>query len=186
LPHLYKPGGTYFVTFRLADAVVPAAERVPTLPSIDPDADWGDALPADIARSHEPPLAAGSCALRDPAIGKVVQDAMLHFSRQRYELLAWCVMPNHTHAVMTPLGGYAPDRIMHSWKSFTAHEANKRLGRTGTFWERESFDHLVRNVNSLEGFIRYTEQNPVEAGLCARAAEWPFSSARCSLLGTAD
>ena len=132
LPHLYKQGGTYFVTFRLADAVLPPAERVRraghgTEPPDDSD-------PTLSIAAYEPPLTLGSCALGDPRVAALVRQAMLHFGRSRYELLAWCVMPNHVHAVLTPLAGYAPDPILHSWKSYTAHAANRVLGRSGTFW----------------------------------------------------
>ena len=181
LPHLYKPGATYFVTFRLADAVIPAAERRPLhAPEACQSIDLLD--PAEIVGAYDPPITLGSCALGDHRVATVVQNAMLHFDRQRYDLLAWCVMPNHVHSVFTPLAGSAPDGILHSWKSFTAHQVNRLLARSGSFWERESFDHLVRSIASLERFIRYVEQNPVVAGLCERAENWAFSSARCSLL----
>ena len=181
LPHLYKPGGTYFVTFRLADAVVPAAQRMrgnaaQRRQPIDP------IDPADLVAGYDPSLTLGSCTLRDRRVATLVQNALLHFDRRRYDLLGWCVMPNHVHSVFTPLGGHAPDEILHSWKSFTAHEANRLLGRSGAFWERESFDHLVRSVASLERFILYVELNPVVAGLCGNAEDWEFSSARCSVL----
>lgn len=181
LPHLYKPGGTYFITFRLADAVVPRATRCP--PRIGDARQPIDLLdPAEIVGAYDPPITLGSCVLGDPRVATLVQNAMRHFDAQRYDLLAWCVMPNHVHAVVTPLAGYAPDVILHSWKSFSAHKANRLLGRSGPFWERESFDHLVRSIASLERFIRYVEQNPVAAGLCQTAVDWEFSSARCSLL----
>jgi hypothetical protein len=51
------------------------------------------------------------------------------------------------------------------------------MDRAGPLWERESFDHLVRNMASLEKFVRYTEENPVAAGLCDHAWEWTYSSA---------
>jgi hypothetical protein len=46
----------------------------------------------------------------------------------------------------------------------------------GSLWERESFDHLIRRPEHVEHFIAYTENNPVVAGLCAKPADWPFSS----------
>jgi putative DNA methylase len=183
LPHLYKPGGTYFVTFRLADAVLPPTSKA-TAPrrGMEVSSGWDDVDPEELLAAHDPPITLGSCLLRDRRIASVTRQAMLHFHQNRYELLAWCVMPNHVHSVLTPLDGYTPDAILHSWKSFTAHEANRLLGRRGAFWERESFDHLVRSIESLERFIRYTEQNPVVAGLCVRPEDREFSSARRSLL----
>jgi REP element-mobilizing transposase RayT len=178
LPHLYKPGATYFVTFRQWDAVVAAPSPVLTPTHLVTP----DSLPAEIVGGYDPPICLGSCALADPQVARVVRDALLYFDSQRYDLLAWCVMPNHVHAVLTPIAPYTPDLILHSWKSYTSNVINRMLGRRGTFWERESFDHLVRSIASLERFIRYVEENPVIAGLCERAEDWEWSSARCSLL----
>ena len=129
-----------------------------------------------IASLTEPPLRLGSCVLTRPELARAIEDSLRHFHEQRYLLSAWCVMPNHVHAVFTPLGGHDPSDILHSWKSYTAHEANKRLQTSGTFWERESFDHLIRNMEQFEGFVRYVERNPVEAGLCTSPEDWPYSS----------
>jgi REP element-mobilizing transposase RayT len=166
---LYKEGGSYFVTFRLWDAVAP------NLPSIDKKA-LHKLSAEQIAALTELPLCLGSCALRRPELAKTVQDSLRHFHEQRYLLSAWCVMPNHVHVVFTPQGGHDPSDILHSWKSYTAHEANKLLQTNGTFWERESFDHLIRSVEQFEGFVRYVEQNPVEAGLCTSPEDWAYSS----------
>ena len=69
------------------------------------------------------------------------------------------------------------ERIVHSLNSFTANSCNKLLGRIGPFWQHESFDHWIREVEELERIIHYVEENPVKAGLVRTAAEWPFSSA---------
>lgn len=173
LPHLYKPGACYFVSFRLADAIVPRAER-PMPATIGPLNELG---PQDLMKDFEPPLRLGSCWLAKAPIAGLVQDALLHFNRTRYQLMAWCVMPNHVHVIVTPLSGHALSSILNSWKGFTGKKANEFLKRHGAFWERESFDHAIRSAESVERFAEYVEQNPVEAGLCARAENWPYSSA---------
>jgi REP element-mobilizing transposase RayT len=123
----------------------------------------------------EPPARAGSCVLRRPDVARIVQDALRHFEGARYHLLAWTIMPNHVHVVFTPLGAWACHAILHSWKSFTSQQIGKLLGRRGTLWARESFDHVVRSPRDLERFVTYIEQNPVAAGLCADPADWRFS-----------
>ncbi|MGO9471291.1 MAG: transposase [Isosphaeraceae bacterium] len=170
LPHLYKQGGTYFVTFRQFDAVILRAPR--GMP------DRGRPNPEEVAAASEPPLHSGSCALGKPEIAQVVQDAIGHFDGARYDLSAWCVMPNHAHVVFTPRGAHSPSAILHSWKSFTAHQIANRFGLPTPIWERESFDHLIRSAADWERFIRYVEENPVVANLCTSAEAWPFSSAR--------
>jgi REP element-mobilizing transposase RayT len=120
----------------------------------------------------------GSCFLRDHQLAQIVEDALLHFDGERYALHAWCVMPNHVHTLFTPLVGFKMSGVVHSWKSFTAHECNKTLGRSGRFWEREPFDRYIRNPEHFQNAVIYIENNPVKAGLCARPEEWQWSSAR--------
>ncbi len=73
--------------------------------------------------------------------------------------------------------------VMHSLKSYTAHEANKILCRSGQFWQHESYDHWVRDIAELERIIEYIEWNPVKAGLVSEPALWRFSSAYDRLIG---
>jgi REP element-mobilizing transposase RayT len=52
------------------------------------------------------------------------------------------------------------------------------LARTGEpFWQREAYDHWVRNETEFERIRRYIEENPVRAGLAATSEEYPWSSA---------
>lgn len=186
LPHLYKDGGSYFITFRLWDAVIPGAGETPApQQNTIKDNNCGAAVPAaprqltfeQVAVTNDPPIQIGSCVLGKPAIADVVQKALLHFNTHRYELAAWCVMPNHVHVVVTPLLEFSLSSILHSWKSFTSHQINRLLKRTGTWWERESFDHLIRSIADFDRFIDYVEYNPVVAGLCQHPADWLSSSA---------
>ena len=170
LPHIYKEGCTYFVTFCLADAV---PDRLRWREKIEKTDD-----PRNIAEHFDLNPAAGHCYLRRSELASIVETAMLHFQGERYALSAWCVMPNHVHAVVTPFSGFTLSTILHSWKSYSAHEINKGLQKKGTVWIPESFDHLVRNERAFAQFVEYTENNPVVARLCGRPEEWPYSSAR--------
>jgi len=96
-------------------------------------------------------------------------------------------MPSHLHWLFRPLSEWSagfPDddrtprqRIVYSVNRFTATRCNRVLGVTGPFWQKEPYDHWVRDVNELERIIRYIEENPVKAGLAHTAEHWPFSSA---------
>ena len=74
-------------------------------------------------------------------------------------------MPNHVHVVMRLRPGRRLAEIVHSWKSFTAKECNRVLSRNGPFWQREYYDHLVRDAAELDRLIDYVVQNPVRANL---------------------
>ena len=87
-------------------------------------------------------------------------------------------MPNHVHVVIEMLDGYSLTKVVWSWKSFTAKQANRALRRSGPFWDVDYFDRYMRNEEHLYRTIEYVEHNPVKAGLCSTPAEWAWSSAR--------
>jgi len=84
-------------------------------------------------------------------------------------------MPNHVHALLELKGSFELSSIMHSWKSYTAREANRILGRSGEFWQREYFDVLMTSSRQVDFCARYILNNPVKAGLCKEVSAWPWS-----------
>ena len=107
-------------------------------------------------------------------------------NQQKYRLHAWVVMPNHGHVLATPLHGTELREIAHSIKSYTAHEANKLIGRTGQFWQHEVFDRYIRNRDHFFNVIEYIENNPVKAGLCNLPEDYYYSSAKFYATGVDD
>jgi REP element-mobilizing transposase RayT len=122
-------------------------------------------------------LGYGSAALKQVKIATMVQDSLLKFDGSRYRLFAWVVMPNHVHTLMTRSENDSLEDIFQSFKSYTAHEANRILHRRGRFWMEEYFDRYIRNEKHFANTLRYIEDNPVRAKLCKKASDWPFSSA---------
>jgi REP element-mobilizing transposase RayT len=186
LPHWETASATYFVTFRLADSLSQEAlrnilfvrEDIPTTA-----AKIGRAV-SEAERNRlqkvnnqrfEKYLDAGSgvCFLANKAVAKVVSAAFWQFDGMRYHLFAWCVMPNHVHVVFQALGENTLPRILHSWKSFSAKEANKILGRSGEFWQREYYDHLIRDESDFYRAVQYVLDNPKKAGLKNWEWVWP-------------
>ncbi len=108
-------------------------------------------------------VGAGECWLKNPKVADIVEQALHHFDGERYLLGNYAIMPNHVHVLLRPVMNHSLSEILHSWKSFTAKEANKVLSRTGEFWQDESFDHIVRDESSLEKFANYIAENPTQA-----------------------
>ena len=190
LPHLKREGGSYFVTFRLTGTLPAevllqlkqeretilaqslAAKRPLTWAEQEELFRWyASRVDAYLDAGH------GECWLRQPELAQLVADALRFHAGQRFDLLAWVVMPNHVHVVVRPLGGFTLSQITKSWKGFTAHEANGKLGRTGEFWQGESYDHLIRDDEDMHRCCHYTTMNPVNARLCAQPEDWRWSSA---------
>ncbi len=135
LPHWRQPGVTYFVTFRLADAL-PQERLNQWRQELD---DWMhqhpephdeatrrefyDRFPARLQRWLD--ASYGSCVLSMPEVRSIVENALRHFNGERYDLDEFAVASNHVHVLVTPLGEHELSDILHSWKSFTAHEILK-------------------------------------------------------------
>lgn len=83
-----------------------------------------------------------------------------HFEAVRYRLEAFVVMEDHVHVMLKPTAGHELEKIVHSWKSFSANQLHRIHGRTGPVWEREYYDSIVRTQSRFETCIRYILNNP--------------------------
>jgi REP element-mobilizing transposase RayT len=173
LPHFDAPGLIQGITYRLWDAL--PADVVEVLQSeaeLMANPEKRAKIEAYLNAGY------GACYLRQPAIAQTVENNWLHFDTKRYKLIAWVVMPNHVHLMIEIFEGHPLDKVIHSWKSYTATQANHLLKRTGKFWYHDYFDRYIRDERHYHNAIRYIHENPVTAGLVKRAEDWPYGSAR--------
>jgi REP element-mobilizing transposase RayT len=198
LPHVKREGASYFVTFRLADALPTEvllrflAEKREKQQHLEHEVtdplkarsrfrqDTIVGIELDYRRKVERYLdrGAGACWLRRPEIANMVSNALLHCDGEQYVLDDWVVMPNHVHLVLWPMPNSTLSEILKGRKQFTATHANRILARAGeAFWQPESFDHWIRNDAEKARIRRYVRWNPVKAGLCERPEQWPWGSA---------
>jgi len=101
---------------------------------------------------------------------------LLNNDRSHYDLQAFVIMPDHLHLILKPLFNITLSEIMKKLKGSSSYQINKLLNRQGTFWQKESFDHLIRNSAGLLEKLEYIKQNPVRAKLVIEAEKYPFSS----------
>jgi putative transposase len=116
---------------------------------------WNDQLDA----SH------GDCVLRRPELAAEVATSLQHFDNDRYELIDYVIMPNHVHLLAAFLDESALLKQCDSWKHFTATQINRRLQRSGRFWQQDGFDHLVRSPEQFAYLRGYIAANPERANL---------------------
>jgi type I restriction enzyme R subunit/putative DNA methylase len=194
LPHYDFPGLVQFVTFRLADSM-PASHR----------GKWEHLLKIEDVREKRLKLeeyldrGVGKCDLRDRRTARLAEEVLLYFHGDRYDLLAWCIMPNHVHVLVhvwqTPLW-----KIVQNWKIRVTTELRRarvvaerraparpigspRITPSGysalqSFWQREYWDTFMRDEEQERKAIKYIESNPLKANLCREGADWLFSSAK--------
>ena len=175
LPHFDSPRMVQAVTFRLADSL-PAKVIAGWRQDLAESGPKADAvLRLKIATWED--AGRGSCLLAKSNHAALVEETLLLFDRDRYRLLEWCIMPNHVHVILSQLEGWPLDRIVKSWKSYTARMINEEEGRSGALWARDYHDRYIRDEKHLWDAKVYVRNNPVKAGLCTNPEEWRFGSA---------
>ena len=127
----------------------------------------------------------GCCYLKNESIADIVQQTLLYDDGKVYDLIRWCIMPNHVHVLIKVYEGKSVAGIVQTWKSITTHKANKLLHRTGQLWMSDYFDRYIRNAQHYDNVIRYIDNNPVKAKLSMTPEEWKWSSAGYATLGYA-
>ena len=95
----------------------------------------------------------------EQAIDREVRDA-------QFALHAHVIMPNHVHRLVTPIE--KPVVFMRLLKGRSAHAANLVLGRTGVFWQGESYDHWIRDAEDWKRVKAYVEdhRSPPQSRRC--------------------
>ncbi len=204
LPHVQPMGGTFFVTFRLFDSLPLAIvkqlrdeflkQKINLLR--EPTSENKIALlklrKSQFAR-YDAVLDGsqyGDCFLREQKHAELVIDEIQRWNGKLYDLLAYCIMPNHVHLLFdTSLQlpeeleysqlesiEYKPlQDIMKQVKGATARFLNQSLRRSGQCWQHESYDHWVRNNKELNNIVAYILNNPVKARLVKEYSLWPYS-----------
>ena len=175
LPHWRQAGATYFVTFRLGDSLPQGKlnelegckrewERKYPVP-------WSEIVWRRFAEELGEQVDAwldqgiGCCSLRIGSARTQVTGAIHFFDGQRYEVDCYVVMPNHVHVIVRPFDEHPLERILQSWKRYSAREINALLGQDGQFWQEESYDQIVRDEAHLFHCVQYIGTNPTRAGL---------------------
>ena len=175
LPHFDGRGVIQAITFRLHDSLPQkVVQKWKTELSSLPESEARIQLHQKI--THYEDAGHGSCLLKKTEFTTLVQDAFLHFDGERYHLLQWVIMPNHIH-LLIETKEESLDRIIKSWKTFTARQINLAQGSEGPVWARDYHDRYIRDLDHYENAKSYLRQNPVKAGLCETPEDWPYSSA---------
>lgn len=200
LPHFQQPGQAYFVTWSLKGAVPRKAirdysNRLSILKFQIQDAKNKQISPEKIEeitkeyylirrkyiKAYDDILDEQTDNIVDLSKTEntnIVIDALWFFNNKKIHNYAFCVMPNHVHWFFETFKKdeagnpvYLQD-IMQSIKRFTANKINKIENRSGSLWQKESFDTTIRNEKHLYNAIEYTINNPVKAKLVKNPEDW--------------
>ena len=189
LPHWRQEGTAYFVTFRLGDSIPQGVldqweyEKQTWLAargisSRENAKDWArqlerlSKLEQDRFHKHFNRVfhaaldeGRGTCYLKTPCCLAAVRERLFENDGCCHHLGDFIVMPNHVHLLMLPSSGSKLEWLLKGIKGSTARECNRLLGRTGRFWQPDSYDHIVRTLEQLVHFREYIAENPQKAGI---------------------
>jgi putative transposase len=211
LPHIQPIGATFFVTFSLADSI-----PIPVLDKLKKEHEFNIAqikfsdkstIEKEELLNREQKLhfkryddllddiLNGAKHLSNPDIAQLVFDKIKSYHNQFYYLYAFCIMPNHVHALMDFSIQVGSDfnyntsdytqlfEVLKNIKGNTGYYANKILSNTGSpFWQKDSYDHYVRNQKELANIFNYIINNPVKAHLVEKSEDWQWTYVSPDLL----
>ncbi len=95
----------------------------------------------------------------------------------RLSLLGYCLMSNHVHLVVVPCAADSLGLALKHTHGRYASFWNAAHGSSGHVWQGRFYSCPLDNSH-LWIALRYTELNPVRAGLVSDAKSWTWSSAR--------
>jgi len=202
LPHIYPVGGTFFITFRLADSLpvniireleFEYNEELTVITKNEKNISKRKVLIADLKKrkfgKYDHQLDSkpyGNCHMRDTAIAQIIYDKIMEYDKLYYNVISISIMPNHVHLLVDtsaqidlktglPLKSYVQvNKWMNLIKGSTSRSINLHLGRTGKLWATESYDHYARDEAEVLRIREYIILNPVKAGLEIKFREMPY------------
>jgi REP element-mobilizing transposase RayT len=210
MPHFTPIGGTFFITFRTKDSVparvmqklrfnyVKEVRQIKrkNLPVALVNLEIRKARYRYFQKYDKilDTSAKQNYPLADPEIIKIITDKLHELDGELYQLIAYCIMPNHVHLLISLANqivdendclidneelalSYKPlCEIMRRIKGATSRYINLHLGLTGQpFWQKDSYDHYVRDAKSMENIWWYIVNNPVKAGLVLTFEDFPYT-----------
>ena len=207
LPHIQPIGATFFITFSLYGSIPKEKiqqlqqERNAKMNTIREENFESLKENLDIAQKRYfqrfdavlDSVEYGEKYLSNLQVAQIIANKIHQYDKKHYDLLAFCIMPNHVHLLFDlnlqlekiPIGEEVTDLnykqiydIMHLIKGGSAYEANKILNRLGRFWQIESYDRYVRNNRELQNIVVYIANNPRKAGLVSHWRDFSFTYIR--------
>lgn len=111
--------------------------------------------------------------VRQEPVDLVTSQLLQSSSRNKFEVIAYCFMPDHLHLLVQ---GVADDsnllEFMRVFKQTSAYHWKAAFG--GQLWQRSYFEHVLRENESPLKAARYLLANPLRAGMVSRVEDYPF------------
>jgi REP element-mobilizing transposase RayT len=149
---------------------------------------------------HTARLITVACYRNLPLFGRrqikdaLVQDIRIVTRKQPFQLLAWCVLPEHAHfftyprvddpsplSIVKVIQQRFEIRVVRRWREINAGVLDEITDELGSVhvWEKEPMeDVVVEGQGQIRKVITLVESKPVRRGLVDEPEHWMWSSAR--------
>jgi len=109
----------------------------------------------------------------------IVLNALRYWDGLKWKVFTAVIMPDHVHLLAQPLnhpedGSIDLGEIIHSVKSFSAHQINRSRRRRGAVWEQERYDRIIRDEPEFLEKWQYIRNNPLKQGLVSAAEDYAW------------
>ena len=101
-----------------------------------------------------------------------------HLFRINAELVAWVVLPDHFHMLLSSNGDDISNLMRKIKLSFSSQYRKSMQLKSGRIWQYRYWDHIIRNQNDYNRHIDYIHYNPVKHGYVSSPIDWGHSSFR--------
>jgi REP element-mobilizing transposase RayT len=97
----------------------------------------------------------------------LLESAAVYHERQRWFARLFLLMPDHVHALLAFPPSESMSEVIRNWKSYTARKC--RIS-----WQKNFFDHRIRDDEQWELKARYIRENPLRKALVQPGEDWPW------------
>jgi REP element-mobilizing transposase RayT len=111
----------------------------------------------------------------DHHLAQATIDCLLNLKQQiKFNIYCYCLMPDHFHALIgIGESNKTLGEICGAFKSLSTRAYWQWY--EGKLWQRQFFDHIIRNETDFYETMEYIKQNPVRKGLVKSAGEWLYT-----------
>lgn len=93
--------------------------------------------------------------------------AKFYHARHEWHLRIRLARPDHLHLLSSFPKDQSMTSVVGNWKRYLSRECGMR-------WQRDFFDHRLRDSDNAEEKLHYIQMNPVRSGLVTSPEDWPL------------
>lgn len=176
LPHWQQGNNpAYFITFRLRDSIpIKIARQIETQRkhwTHEHPKPWDASTALEYHKTFSTRIDKlldenyGDCILQKEDIRRPLIETLRGQDQKHYLLHNWVIMPNHVHILATIPSATNLGAVIGTWKRLSAIRINRISNTSGSIWQKNYFDRIIRDWDHFQRVAKYIRKNPRNAKL---------------------